>query len=94
MVTFGGHPQSSQDHDEEPILGPAAASGVSHGPDTGVTGLLHALADCVVEATEYGEQEGGFVAYYILPTGPLHRAIPLLQLYGITVRPGFDGRKS
>lgn len=54
--------------------------------------LLNALADCVVKATEYGEQDGGFVAVYILPTGPIHRAIPLLQELGITVRPGFDGR--
>lgn len=54
--------------------------------------LLNALADCVVKATEYGEQGGGFVAAYILPTGPIHRAIPLLQELGITVRPGFDGR--
>jgi hypothetical protein len=56
--------------------------------------LLNALADCVVKATEYGEQDGGFVATYLLPTGPLHRAIPLLDRYGITVRPGFDGRES
>lgn len=54
--------------------------------------LLDALADCVVKATEYGVQDGDFVASYILPTGPIHRAIPLLEENGITVRPGFDGR--
>jgi hypothetical protein len=55
--------------------------------------LVDALADCVVKATEYGEQDGGFVANYIMPTGPIHRAIPLLEEFGVTVRPGFDGRK-
>lgn len=54
--------------------------------------LRDALADCVVKATAYGTQDDGFVANYIMPTGPIHRAIPLLQHYGITVRPGFDGR--
>jgi hypothetical protein len=54
--------------------------------------LINALADCVVMSTEYGTQDGGFVANYITPTGPIHRAIPLLQELGITVRPGFDGR--
>ncbi len=52
------------------------------------------LADTVVKATEYGVQDGGFVANYILPTGPIHRAIPALQEQGITVRPGFDGRSA
>ena len=64
-----------------------------HGRDLARDELLNALADCVAKATEYGSQDDGFVATYILPTGPLHRAIPLLQRYGITVRPGFDGRK-
>ncbi|MFG1898704.1 hypothetical protein ACGFIP_32320 [Micromonospora zamorensis] len=54
--------------------------------------LLDALADCVTKATEYGEQDAGFVALYLLPTGPIHRAIPLLERHGIIVRPGFDGR--
>lgn len=58
-----------------------------------VPALLDALADCVIKARECGEQDGGFVASYLLPTGPLHRAIPLLQEHGITVRPGFDGRR-
>lgn len=56
--------------------------------------VLDALADCVVKAAEHGEQEGGFVAFYLSPTGPIHRAIPLLEQYGINVRPGFDGRES
>jgi hypothetical protein len=54
--------------------------------------LANALADCVTKAVEYGEQDGGFVAMYLLPTGPIHRAIPLLDQLGIIVRPGFDGR--
>lgn len=54
--------------------------------------LAAVLADVVAKATEYGEQENGFVATYILPTGPIHRAIPLLAALGIVVRPGFDGR--
>lgn len=53
--------------------------------------LLNALADCVVKATEYGEQDGGFVRNYILPTGPIHRAIHLLDRAKVTARPGFDG---
>jgi hypothetical protein len=56
--------------------------------------LIDALADCVVKATPYGIQEGDFIANYILPTGPLHRAMPLLERHGITVRPGFDGRRA
>lgn len=56
--------------------------------------LREALADCVVKATEYGVQDGDFVASYILPTGPIHRAMPLLEGEGVTVRPGFDGRKA
>lgn len=56
--------------------------------------LRESLADCVVKATEYGVQDGDFVASYILPTGPIHRAMPLLEGEGVTVRPGFDGRKA
>lgn len=56
--------------------------------------LIGALADCVVKATEFGIQDGEFVASYILPTGPIHRAIPLLEQVGVIVRPGFDGRPS
>ncbi|MFB6392600.1 hypothetical protein [Polymorphospora lycopeni] len=60
---------------------------------TNVRQLRNTLADCVVKATEYGEQDGGFVATYLLPTGPIHRAMTLLQEHhGITVRPGYDGR--
>ena len=41
------------------------------------------LADIVRKATQYGRQEGGFIANYIIPTGPIHRAIPYLQSRGI-----------
>jgi hypothetical protein len=54
--------------------------------------LADALADCVAKATPSGAQDGDFVATYILPTGPLHRAMPLLEGLGVIVRPGFDGR--
>jgi hypothetical protein len=54
--------------------------------------LAHALADTVVKATPYGEQDGDFTAFYIQGTGMIHRAISMLQPYGIDVRPGFDGR--
>lgn len=57
------------------------------------TTALDMLADMVVKATEYGTQDGGFVAMYLMPTGPIHRAIPYLEAHGIIVRPGFDGRK-
>jgi hypothetical protein len=50
------------------------------------------LADTVVKATDYGVQDGDFVAMYLLPTGPIHRAIPWLDQHRINVRPGFDGR--
>jgi hypothetical protein len=53
---------------------------------------LALLADLIVKCTEHGDQDGGFVAFYLLPTGPVHRAIPFLEAHGITVRPGFDGR--
>lgn len=60
--------------------------------DAQLAEALNALADCVVKATPYGTQDGDFIAAYIMPTGPLHRAMPLLERHGITVRPGFDGR--
>ncbi len=56
--------------------------------------LTNALADCVVKATPFGQQEGDFIANYIMPTGPLHRAMPLLERSGVIVRPGFDGRNT
>jgi hypothetical protein len=56
--------------------------------------IVGALADTVAKATDYGVQDGEFVAAYILPTGPIHRAIPLLSELGIDVRPGFDGRRA
>lgn len=54
--------------------------------------LIDALASCVARASDYGTQdEGDFVAFYLLPTGPIHRAIALLQQHGINVRPGQYG---
>jgi hypothetical protein len=58
--------------------------------------LLAALAGCVVKATAYGTQRDPgcaepFVAFYILPTGPIHRGISLLSDRGyasIRPRPG------
>ncbi len=55
--------------------------------------LVTVLADMVSKSTDYGQQDGGFVASYIIPTGPMHRAIPLLSRLGVEARPGFDGRK-
>jgi hypothetical protein len=55
--------------------------------------LIGALADLVVKGAPYGEQDGGYVFLYLLPTGPIHRAITLLQEHGVIVRPGFDGRR-
>ena len=60
--------------------------------DSRTAALVNALADIVVKATEYGTQDGEFVANYLIPTGPLHRAMPLLENMGVIVRPGFDGR--
>lgn len=54
--------------------------------------LVDALADVVVKCAAYGEQDGGYVFLYLLPTGPIHRAIVLLGELGVIVRPGFDGR--
>jgi hypothetical protein len=54
--------------------------------------LVDALADLVVKCAPYGEQDGGFVFVYLVPTGPVHRAIALLRDHGLIVRPGFDGR--
>lgn len=56
--------------------------------------LIDVLADLVVKSAPYGEQDGGFVFVYLVPTGPVHRAITLLHEYGVIVRPGFDGRVS
>lgn len=41
------------------------------------------LADIVKKAAPYGTQDGDFIASYILPTGPIHRAIPYLDNKGI-----------
>ncbi len=50
------------------------------------------LADIVVKSTDFGQDADGFITHYVMPTGPMHRAIPWLQNHGVTVRPGFDGR--
>lgn len=47
--------------------------------------LLHLLADVAAKATPYGEQDGGFVATYILPTGPIHRILAALGEHGRSV---------
>jgi hypothetical protein len=57
-------------------------------PRPEVDEAVELLADLVAKCTEYGTQEGEFVAYYLLPTGPVHRAIPWLEQHGVTVRPG------
>ena len=49
--------------------------------------VLKALSDCVAKTTNYGEDEDGFMQIYIMPTGPIHRAISLLAEFGIHVRP-------
>jgi len=101
QVFMGGehHPMPSEVKDAREFIGAllAALAAPHPGPDQADGGrwavsdaanrLLTALADCVRQATDYGEQDGGFVAFYLLPTGPIHRAIPLLQEYGMTVRP-------
>jgi hypothetical protein len=53
---------------------------------------LAILAAVVREATDYGTDRDGFVAAYVLPTGPIHRAIPFLEARGIVVRPHTAGR--
>src|SRR6185369_9830692 len=56
-------------------------------PDVSRDELAAALADVVSKATDYGTQDGEFVAMYLLPTGPIHRVIPLLARVGIIARP-------
>lgn len=57
--------------------------------------VLNALADVVTRAVPYGEDEEGFVTHYLSGTGAIHAAIPLLDRYLITVRPGgVDSRKA
>lgn len=57
--------------------------------------LVNALADVVARAIPYGDDEDGFIMHYLSGTGAIHAAIPLLDRYGITVRPGaFDSRKA
>jgi hypothetical protein len=58
--------------------------------DAGADPLVDALADVVVKCAAYGEQDGGYVFLYLLPTGPIHRAIVLLGERGVIVRPGMS----
>jgi hypothetical protein len=53
------------------------------------------IADMVFKCTEYGHDGDDWITSYIMPVGPIHRAIPWCQKYGITVRPGsrVDSRK-
>ena len=44
--------------------------------------LLDLLADVAAKATPYGEQDGGFIAMYLLPTGPIHRILAALGEHG------------
>jgi predicted HAD superfamily Cof-like phosphohydrolase len=54
--------------------------------------LLSALTDLVAKSANYGETADGFVHAYIVPTGPMHRAIAVLGSQGVHARPGFDPR--
>lgn len=52
------------------------------------------LANAVVAAIVESEGTDGFIAWYLMPTGPIHKAIHELKEYAhVTVRPGLDGRK-
>ncbi len=53
-----------------------AGSALSEDPQADA--MIEALTDCVNGSYEQGEQDGGFVAYYVTPTGPIHRAMALL----------------
>lgn len=49
------------------------------------TEAMSLLTDIVQKATPFGSQDGDFIANYLLPTGPIHRAIPFLQGLGVPV---------
>ena len=51
------------------------------------TDVVLALQDCVTGSYEYGTQDGNFVAAYVAPTGPIHRAITVLQANARIVNP-------
>lgn len=55
--------------------------------------LLYLLVDVASKATPYGGQDGGFVAMYLLPTGPIHRILSTLGQYGrsVPLPPGLLG---
>ena len=47
--------------------------------------VLRALKDMVIRCAPDGTQDDGdFVGFYVLPTGPVHRAIATLQNVGIS----------
>lgn len=53
--------------------------------------LLTALESIVVNAAAGGTQEdGNFVGFYVLNTGAIHRAIPILQKHGRLAQPMRD----
>lgn len=41
--------------------------------------VVDLLVDIIQKATPYGIEDGDFVANYILPTGPIHRALAFLR---------------
>lgn len=56
--------------------------------------LLDELAKAVIAAAQFDyRDDDGDQHAYLMPVGPLHRIMPLLEQRGIVVRPGFDGRK-
>jgi hypothetical protein len=66
-----------------PVSGIHRATGMGAAvPRSQVDQLLDLLSDVVSKATPYGEQDGGFVATYILPTGPIHRICAALGEHG------------
>lgn len=66
-------------------LARAAIAKLKEQQRTEVTELRELLADIVQKATPYGVQDGDFIASYILPTGPIHRAIKYLKEHGIAI---------
>lgn len=67
-----------------------------------VAKLVRAIREIDAKATPYGEDEDGFVSHYVMPVGPLHRALGLVAglsesegetvLGGVTFRVLLGGR--
>lgn len=72
-------------------LARATIAKVKENQRTEVTELRGLLADVVQKATPYGTQDGDFVASYLLPTGPIHRAIKYLKEHGVATVAESDG---